>query len=218
MSTSQALAAVSRTITGKKTRELRAQSLVPAVMYGRGQETRLLTVPSGVFKKVFQAAGESTLVDLSVDNGAPVKVLIHEVQRDAVTGDIEHVDFYQVNMTEKLETTIPLTFVGEAKAVKELGGVFVKVMDHVPVTCLPQDLVHEIEVDISKLATFEDALHIKDVAAPKGIEITSDPEEVIALVQAIKEEVETPAEPVDVSQVEVEKKGKKEEEGADAAK
>lgn len=217
------LAATVRTVTGKKVSELRDQSMVPAVVYGHGFENKNVTVELVPFEKVFSKAGESTLVDLSIDNEAPFKVLIHEVQRDAISGAPKHVDFFHVSMTEKLTTHIPLSLVGESKAVKELGGTLVKILDAVEVECLPQDLVSEIEVNLSALENFEDAIRVSDLTVPKGIEIKAEPEEMIVTVQAPRTEAEIAADETapaaSVENVEVEKKGKKDEEGAaEAAK
>ncbi|MEK7103749.1 MAG: 50S ribosomal protein L25 [Patescibacteria group bacterium] len=216
------LTAQQRTITGKKLAVLRAQKLVPAVLYGHKVENKLLSVPVVAFDKTYEKAGESALVDLAIDGGAPVKVLIHDVSRNPVKGFVEHVDFYQVNMKEKLETEIPLVFVGESKAVKELGGTLVKSIEELEVRCLPSDLVHEITVDISSLATFDDVIKVKDIVLPAGMEALDDGEEVLISVAEPASEEELAAldeKPVeDVSAVEVEKKGKDEEEGDEEKK
>ncbi len=212
-----------RSLMGKKAAALRAASLVPGVIYGHGSDNQFVEVPAVTFDKIFAKAGESSLVDLAVDDKAPFKVLIHDVQRDPVTSTVSHVDFYQVKMTEKLTAHIPLVLTGESKAVKESGGVIVKTLDSVTVECLPQDLVHEILVDISKLENFDDAIHIEDLAVPQGIEIKSEGNEMIVTVKAPRTEEEvaadlaTPASEASVEAVEVEKKGKKEEESAEAA-
>ncbi len=219
------LTATARTVTGKKVRDLRNASLVPGVVYGHGFENKNVAVSLVPFEKVLAKAGESTLVDLVVDDATPFKVLIHEVQRDPVTSVPRHVDFFHVSMTEKLSTHIPIVFIGESKAVKELGGTLVKTLDAVAVECLPQDLVHELSVDLASLENFDDALRVADLKVPAGIEITSDPEEMIVTVKAPRTEEEIAADEtvtaeVKVEDVEVEKKGKKEEEGeaAESAK
>lgn len=210
------LSAQPRILTGKKLAALRAQKLVPAVLYGHKVENRLLAVPVVAFDKTYEKAGESALVDLAIDGAAPIKVLIHDVSRNPVKGFVEHVDFYQVNMAEKLETEIPLIFTGESKAVKELGGTLVKSIEELEVRCLPSDLVHEIMVDISRLATFDDVLKVSDIVLPKGMEALNDSDDVIASVAEPASEEELAAldeKPVeDVTAVEVEKKGKDEEE------
>ena len=118
------------------------------------------------------------------------KVLINDIQRHPLSGQIIHIDFYKVKMTEKLTTDIPLVFVGESKAVKELGGILVKTLDHVKVECLPQDLVHELTVDLSSINTFDDAIHVSDLSLPSGLKVLTHGEEAIARVQPPRTEEE----------------------------
>jgi large subunit ribosomal protein L25 len=130
------------------------------------------------------------LVDLSVDEKPAVKVLIHAVQYHPTSGDVLHVDFYRVTMTEKLQTDIELNFIGVSAAVKEQGGIFVRTMDKVKVECLPADLVHAIDVDISALKSFDDRIHVSNVVPPKGITIMENPAEVVASVSAPRSDSE----------------------------
>ena len=184
------LSAQTREATGNKVRALRRQGLVPAVVYGHNVPSRNLLVDGRVFEKVYKAAGESTLLDLAVSNGAPIKVLIHDVAKDPLTLKPIHVDFYQVSMTEKLTAEVPLKFIGEAPAVKELGAILVKNIQAVKVECLPQDLVHEMIVDLTALKVIGDALTVGQLATPPGIKILGRPEETIVLAQAPKVEEE----------------------------
>lgn len=191
--TDHAIHAQARNVRGKKTQSLRKQGTLPAVLYGHGVDSRSLAVNLNEFQRVYRAAGESTLVDLKVDEAAPVKVIIQDVQRHPVSGAIQHVDFHQVRMTEKITATIPLAFIGEAAAVKELGGVLVKNLDEIEVKALPGDLVHEITVDIGSLKTFEDMIRIKDLALPKGIEPQAQADDVVCLVTPPRSEQELAA-------------------------
>lgn len=179
-----------REVLGKKTQTLRHAGDLPAVLYGKGVDALSLTVNLNEFQRAYRMAGESTLIDLAVERAAPVKVIIQEVQRHPVTSALLHVDFRQVNMAEKITTEIPLVFTGESAAVKELGGVLVKNLDEIEVKSLPGDLVHEIKVDISALQTFEDIIHVGDLALPKGIEPLADAKEVICLVTPPRSEKE----------------------------
>lgn len=220
------LEAQTRNVSGRGVRALRRQGTIPAVVYGHGTENMIVQIDAPKLQRVWQAAGESSLIDLSIDNGVPVKAIIQDLQRDPATNRILHVDFHQVKMTEKIEVDIALEFTGEAPAVKELGGTLLKVLDSIKVECLPGDLVKEIPVDISVLKSFDDAIHVKDLPVPAKITVIDGPDEIIAQVEpprseeelkALEEKVE-----VDVSQVEdVEKKPKAEgeeatEEGAEA--
>ena len=138
----------SRSQTGKQVARLREEGVLPAVVYGRGFDPKNISVDSHQFAKVFEAAGESTLLDLSIDQAKPVKVLIQDIQRDPLTHEFLHVDFHQVRMDEKLKAEIILKFMGEPPAVKELSGILVTTMSALPIECLPADLVHEIEVNL----------------------------------------------------------------------
>lgn len=181
------LEAQKREITGKAVKRLRLEGKVPAVLYGHGITPRSIFVLYNPFKKVLSDAGESTLVDLYIDS-EPHKVLIQDVSHDPISGLVTHVDFREVSMTEKLETDITLKFVGDSRAVKELGGVLLKTMNEVKVRCLPSALVHEIEVDLSPLREFGNSIHISDLRLPEGIEILENPTQVVIAATAPREE------------------------------
>ncbi|MBI4089943.1 MAG: 50S ribosomal protein L25 [Candidatus Kerfeldbacteria bacterium] len=184
------LKAQARIVRGKQTKTLRTAGQLPAVLYGHGVASRPLAIADGEFQRVYRRAGESTLINLVVDDTAPVKVIIQAVQRHPTSGRPIHVDLHQVRMTEKLHAEIPLAFVGEAPAVKELGGVLVKNLAHVKVEALPGDLVHEIPVGVTVLKTFEDLIHVSDLRIPVGISVLDKPDEVVALVTPPRSEQE----------------------------
>jgi large subunit ribosomal protein L25 len=173
-------------------------------LYGHKIETQSLTVNQSEFEKVLKKAGESTIIELENEDGKNYPVLIHDVQYHVLTSLPIHADFFAVNMLEKLKATVVLEFIGEAKAVKSGGGVLVKSMNEVEVECLPNDLPHNIEVDISKLETFADSIHVKDLKVPAKVQILSNPEEIVAKVQAprdVEAELSTPV-VEDISKVE----------------
>lgn len=209
-----------RTVTGRGVKNLREQNLIPAVIYGKDVPSKNLIVEYLPFSRLYKEAGESTLIDLKIDEGAPVKVLVQDAQMDPITGKFAHVDFHQIKMTEKIKVEALLKFIGEAPAIKELGGTFVHSVDKIEIECLPQDLIHEIEVDISVLKTFEDRIHIKDLKIPDGVKILSDAGATVAAVEApmteeeLKELEAKPEEKVEA--VEVVEKEKKEGEAAAA--
>jgi len=215
------LNAKSRTLRGRKTYALRAQEIVPAVVYGAGIEAPTpVEVDRGEFVRVFRAAGESGVVELSID-GKMVNVLIHDIQTDPLRDEVIHADFRALDMTKPIEANVKLAFTGESAAIKVLGGIFVHSLDDVKVRALPKDLPHEIAVDISGLATFDDVVRVKDLPAMPGVEILVDAETTLASVDAPRSEEEladlNKAVEADVTAVEVEKKGKEEEEGAEGA-
>jgi len=184
-----------RKTLGKKVKALRERGVLPGVLYGpRIKETLPLEINFKEFEKVYKEAGESTLVSLEIeDKKAPV--LIHEVKLDPLTGKPIHVDFYQPRLEEEVEVTIPIIFEGEAPAVKDLGGTLVKNIHEVEVRALPQNLPHEIKVNMEKLKTFEDDILVKDLPTPKGVKILKELEEVVATVappEKVEEELVKP--------------------------
>ncbi len=201
------LLAKKRTVLGKKVKTLRNSGILPAVLYGINTKTQPIQLDCKQFEKIYEQAGESSLVDLSVDKLAPVKVIIQSVERNPLNDELEHADLYQVDLTKKITTEISLSFWGESPAIKELNGVLVRSLDKITVECLPQYLVHEIKVDISGLKTFEDIIHVKDLNIPSGIEVKENPDEPVALVspprsdeelEKLNEEVEEKVEDVEV--------------------
>lgn len=199
---------------GKQVRSLRAQGLMPAVMYGNNQKPVNLTIGQGDFLHVYQKAGKTSLIDLAILDQNPVKVLIHDLQFHPISDQIIHADFYQVKLTEKIHTAVPVQLVGEAPAVKQLQGTMIVNKNELDVEAYPQDLVPALEVDISSLKIFDDVIHVKDLIVPKGIEILTDPDEVVVLVQPPRSEEELAKleeKPVEnVEAVTVEEKGKEE--------
>jgi len=199
-----------RTLTGKKAESLRQESKIPAVIYGHGVENKNLEVDYNKFEKIFKEAGENTIIELNID-GEKVNVLVADIQLDSVKNTYSHIDFHQIRMDEKVNTVVELKFIGESKAVKELGGVFVHNISELEVKCLPTDLIHEIEVDISKIETFEDVIKVGDLKTSNKIEIIGHEEnDVVATVVEPREEIE---EVPDEASAEAE--SKEEEEKAD---
>lgn len=208
---------------GKALQMLRKQGLVPAVLYGHGVEPKNLSLDHLEFARAYKAAGENTIISLSVGGGKSVNVLIKETQLHPMTSRFVHVDFFEVSMNEAIEADIPLEFIGEAPAVREHGGIFVRALEAVGVSALPADLPHTLPVDISSLKTFDDVIKIKDIAIPTKVTVKDDLETVVALVEEPRSEAELEKldEKVeaDVTKVEtVEKKSAAEEASAEAKK
>ena len=205
------LTAKKRDILGKKVNSLREAGELPAVVYGDKKETLAVTLNQAEFQKVLTQAGESTIVSLTVD-GQSQDILIHEVQVDPLSGAPIHVDFYIISQDKELEVAIPLIFKGVSLAVKDLGGSLVKVLHELEIRALPKNLPHDITVDISSLTALDSQILIKDLKLPAGVESVLDVEEVVAAITEAGEEVIEEVAPVDLSAIEVEKKGKPEEE------
>lgn len=174
----------------KKDDKIMRDENVPAILYGKGIENELLWVNKKIFDKVYDEAGESTILKLALEGNGKRNVVIKDVQKDILSGQPIHVDFYQVRMDEEIEAEVELVFVGESPAVKELGGVLVKNMDSVDIKCLPGDLLSKIEVDISRIKTFDDYIYIKDLDIPEKVEVLVDAETVVAMVSAPRTEEE----------------------------
>lgn len=184
------LKAKKRDVFGKKTRKGRKSGLIPAIIYGRGIESMSLWINMLDFKRLLKKSGESTMISLEIDGKNNRNVIIYEIQRDPVTNNIIHIDFFQVRMDEEIETEVELEFIGESLAVRDLGGVLVKNMGEIEVKCLPGDLPSQINVDISVLDNFESRICVKDLNIPAKVKIDLDPETVVALVSPPRSEDE----------------------------
>ena len=210
------LKAQKRTALGKGVEALREKGMIPAVVYGPKQESLSITLDRRDFEKVFKAAGESTVVTLDVE-GTAIPTLIHDVNHEPIKGVIRHVDFYAIVKGQKVKVMIPLEFVGDSAAVKA-GANLVKTMYEVEVEADPMNLPHSLDVDISVLAAVGDQVLAKDIKLPAGVELTTEPEEVVALAAAANEEVldEAPTE-VDMTAIgDSVERGKKEDAEGDA--
>ena len=192
---------------------VRAEGLLPAVYYGPKEASTTASVSLVDFKKVWKKAGESSVIILKDKAGTEHEALIHEVDVHPLTGEPRHVDFYIIEKGKKIEVSVPIIFSGIAPAVKDLGGILVKVHRELKIEAAPRDLPHEVTADITKLATLTDVIKAKDIILPKGVDLKLNPEEVVASIAEAKEEVvEAPAE-IDMSAIEVEAKGKEVKEG-----
>ena len=211
------LAAEKRDIFGKSLKTPRREGKLPVAVYGQAgkgskPESHSYFVDTKIFSKVLKNAGESTIVTLESPDGDK-DVLIKEVAFHPTSGMPIHADFYIVDKSKKIEVNVPLVFEGESPAIKEFAGIVMKVMHELPVEALPKDLPHDIKVDLTKLVALDSQILVSDLELPKGVEVKVDVTEVVAAMTVAVEEPEAPAEPIDLSAIEVEKKGKKEEEG-----
>jgi len=181
---------------GEKAEVSRKQGKVPAVLYGPGVKNLSLEVDAKDFDKVLKEAGESSLIGLTVDS-KKYSVLVHDMERDSLSQNIIHIDFYQPKLDVEIEAGIPLVFEGESLAVKDLGGTLVKNIHELEVKALPQNLPHEIRVSLDKLKTFEDNITVGDLSLPENVKAVKAPDEIIVSVvqpQKVEEELEKPIE------------------------
>ncbi len=194
--------------------DIRKKGMIPAVVYGARVENTTISVPSVDFEKVLRAVGESNTLTLELED-KKIEVLISEIQVDPVKSFTVHVDFLAVDVNKPIEVVVPVEFIGIAPAEKNGLGVLVKTLHEIKVEALPKDLPHNIEVDLSVLENLDDQIRVGDLKAPKGVVFKTSEEEVVALIAPMKEEVVEETPEADLSSIEVEKKGKKEEEATD---
>jgi large subunit ribosomal protein L25 len=195
---------------------LRKGGEIPAVFYGGKKETTPISISIAQFKKIWREAGESSAIKIEMPEGN-VDVLIHEVQVDGVTSEPIHADFLAIDMKKKIQVKVPLIFEGISNAVKSGIGNLVKVLHEVEIEALPADLPHDLVIDISKLETLKDQVFVSDIKLPAGVVIIGNLSDVVASIVEQVEEKEEVVVPVDLTAIEVEKKGKKEEEGEPGA-
>ncbi len=187
------LKAEKRDISGKKVQSLRDGGGIPAVIYGPETDNINLTVDYLEFEKVYKKAGESTLIGLKINDSEETPVLVQTVAYNPVSDKIDHIDFYKIKYGQKLTARVELEFIGEPPAVKELGGTLVKSLDEVEIECLPKNLISKIEIDLTKLKTFDDSIHVKDLVVPETIKILTGEGDIVASVAQprVEEEVVT---------------------------
>lgn len=195
--------------------KLRKEGKIPAVFYGPKEKSTPIVVSTTEFIKAFKKAGESTVVVVK-EGGNEHETLIHDVDVHPLTGQPRHVDFYVIEKGKKVKVEVPLTFEGTSPAVKDLGGILVKVLREIEIEAAPKDLPHELKVDISALAELTSVITAKDIKLPHGVTLVEKPDEIVASIAVAKEEVEE-VKPIDMSAIEVEKKGKEAKEGEEGA-
>jgi large subunit ribosomal protein L25 len=193
-----------RELTGRKAKRLRAGGYVPAVVYGGGAEARSISVDARSLERVVQEAGITSLISLQVGQGGPVEpALVRDIQYDVIRGTIQHIDFMRVRLGERITTEVGVVLVGERPA----DGVVVQDRNSVEIECLPSDLIHSIEVDMSLLASIGSTITVKDLRIADSVTILTDEDEVIAHSEALREleeeEEEAVPEPFEVGEVTV---------------
>lgn len=198
--------------------KIRAQKNIPAVIYGAGKESASITINEKDLLAI-QKAGGNTIVELTTPAGAE-DVIIKEVQYDVVKDNPIHIDFQRVSKDRMLETSVPITLIGEAAFLKTNGGLIDHVLREIAVKCLPADIPNRIEADITPL-TLDISITVADLKAPKGVTFLGDPGRMVVHIIMPKEEAApAPADAAAATAAQPElsaAKGKKEEEGAAAA-
>ncbi len=197
------LSATTREILGGKVRFLRRQGITPVHLFGHNVESVALQCDTAQLKRVLAQTGQTRLISLKLDKARkPRNVVVREVQRESCTGELLHVDFYQVSMAEKIRMDVPIVPVGEAPALKSKENFLAQELNSLTVECLPEEIPNSIELDMSSLTEAGQTIHVNDIALGEGITVLNNPEQLVVkigtkhveeLVEAEEEEVEAPA-------------------------
>ncbi|MDP2860219.1 MAG: 50S ribosomal protein L25 [bacterium] len=175
-----------RKITGKKVKKLRQEGLLPANVYGKAVKSSAVQVPIKDFEKIYKEAGETGLVELSVEGEEKTRpVLIHNLQINPVTRAFLHCDFYQVDLKEKIKASVPVVLVGEAKAVTSKIGLLLQTLNEVEVEALPADLPEKIEVNVESLAAVDEQVTVGDLKVGKEVTILTAADQVVVKISEL---------------------------------
>ena len=178
-----------RTITGKKVKTIRLAGKVPAVIYGGKLKSLPISLDKRDATNTLNKVSGSTIFTIDIE-GEEHTALVREIQQDYIKGDLLHVDFLAVSLKDKLRTNVSISLIGVAPVLEEYSALIVSGLDQIEVECFPQDLPEVIEVDVSILEELGAAIYLKDIPTIENVEFLSDPEDLIAVASAIKEEVE----------------------------
>lgn len=176
-----------RTIVGKQNRIMRKNKLVPGVIYGEGEQSVNVTLAYREFTSIYQQAGGTSVVECELD-GKTIPTLISEVTIHPVFDTVTHVDFRRVNLKKKVKAQVPVKIVGESTAIKHEAGVLLQQMDDIAVEAFPQNIPHEITVDISTITKIGQEIKISDLPQNENYSILDETGRVIVSVVAHKEE------------------------------
>jgi len=196
------LLATKREIMGKKVRFLRRQGITPVHLFGHNVESMALQCDTAELRRALAEAGMTRLINLKVDRARrPRNVVVREVQREPRTGDLLHVDFYQVSMAEKIRVEVPIVPVGESPALKLKDTFLAQELNTLTVECLPDEIPDGVELDLTSLTEVEQAIRVKDISLDEGITVLNAPEQLVAKISGRpvekvteEEEVEAPEE------------------------
>lgn len=206
------LAAEVRTTVGTGVKALRRSGKVPAVVYGHNIAPVSLQLDAREVTNTLRKAGRNTLITLNIgDDGKSKMVLTREIQREPIRRTIQHIDFYEVNMSEKITASIRVICTGESEDIKSGAGVLLQERDSLDIEALPGDLIESVTIDVSKMK-IDDVVRVKDLVVPAGIKfLEEEDEDVVRVTRFVEAKVEegVAAEPAEVEVIE---KGKKEEE------
>ena len=176
-----------RKLLGKKSRFLRRQGITPVHLFGYDTEPMALQCETVRLKQVLKTAGKTKLVGLTVDkHKKPRNVVIREVQKNAISGELVHVDFFQVSMEEKIKVDVPLVLVGEAPALKVKSNMMAQDLSAVEIECLPDRIPETIQVDISVLVEDDQSIQVKDLVLGEGVVALTNPAQVVVRIAPLQ--------------------------------
>ncbi|HEX7041885.1 MAG TPA: 50S ribosomal protein L25 [Patescibacteria group bacterium] len=182
-----------REIFGKKVKKLRREGTLPGNIYGHDFPSEAVQMAAKDFEEVFEKAGHSGIVELKLGDKT-IPTLVHEVTRDHITRDFQHVDFYKVNLKEKVKAVIPLVITGEPKAVTDKLGLLMNSLSEVEVEALPTDLPEKIEVDVTNLSEVGESIKVSDLKVSADVTILTEPEhEISRIAELVSKEAEEQA-------------------------
>jgi large subunit ribosomal protein L25 len=171
------LDAETRVVAEERAKNLRRDGMIPAVIYGQGDNT-LLKVENLALRRVLREAGTTNLIDINVENETHT-VVVREVQSHVTRGDLIHVDFFEVDMHAKIIVDAELSTVGIAAPVSDGLGTTALVLYSVQIESMPEDMISQIEVDMSLIENPDDMIYVRDLPIPPGIEVLTDPDAVV---------------------------------------
>jgi large subunit ribosomal protein L25 len=181
------LKAVKRTVTGKQVKALRRAGQLPAVIYGRHVEPISISLEAHTAGLVFAKLTSSTLVTIDVE-GEEYAALVREKQRDFIKGNLTHIDFLALDLTEMIRTKVRLTFTGVSSAVKDFSAVLVHRMEAFEVECLPSNLPERITVDISSIKEIGNSIRVSEIPLPENVTVLDDSDDIVIIATLAKEE------------------------------
>ena len=194
------LAVDPREVTGKKVKALRRQGIVPAHLYGRDTDSLALQAQTADIVTLIKTAGRNAIIDLDIQGeGETRPVVLRGVQRNPTTDELLHVDFYQISLTEKLTADVPVVIIGEAPAVSVYGGVLLHNLNSISIEALPTDIPKSFDVDVSTLEELEDALFVRDLVVPAGVDVLAAPDLLVIKVSPPKLQMELEAEEAELA-------------------
>ena len=180
------LAVAPRTVLGKKVKALRRRGVTPGNIYGHKIDSAAVQADTVELVHLLRASTRNAIIDLQVEGDAKARpVIVRAVERDPVSGEILHIDFYQISMTEKMKAEVPVVLTGTSPAVSTFGGVLLQMLERVPVEALPADIPTQFDVDVSRLTELEQSFHVRDLSFDGSkVSLQVDPDVVLARVAA----------------------------------